>query len=67
LFAGTFVHRQYFFRHDAPAVLRYELEPDGDGTLLTMTFTRLTPTTACLFANGLTRGLDRLERHLEAA
>jgi hypothetical protein len=32
-----------------------------------MTFTRLTPTTACLLADGLPRSLDRLERHLEAA
>lgn len=48
------------------AVLRYDLEPDGDGCLLTMTFTRLTPATARLFSGGIKVGLDRLESHLES-
>lgn len=48
------------------AVLRYDLEPDGDGCLLTMTFTRLTATTARLFSGGIRGGLDRLEAHLAA-
>jgi uncharacterized protein YndB with AHSA1/START domain len=48
------------------AVLRYELQPDGDGCRLTMTFTRLTPATARLFSGGIKGGLDRLEKHLAA-
>lgn len=47
-------------------VLRYDLEPDGDGCLLTMTFSRLTPATARLFSGGIKGGLDRLESHLES-
>jgi uncharacterized protein YndB with AHSA1/START domain len=47
------------------AVLRYDLEPDGDGCLLTMTFTRLTPATARLFTGGIHKGLDRLAAHLD--
>jgi uncharacterized protein YndB with AHSA1/START domain len=45
-------------------VLRYELEPDGDGCVLTMTFMRLTAATARLFGGGIKSGLDRLEAHL---
>lgn len=48
------------------AVLRYELEPDGDGCMLTMTFTRLTSATARKFSAGIKAGLDRLEAHLAA-
>lgn len=47
-------------------ILRYELEPDRDGCLLTMTFTRLTPATARLFSGGIKLGLDRLAAHLAA-
>ncbi len=48
------------------AILRYELERDGDGCLLTMTFTRLTPATARKFSGGIKAGLDRFEAHLAA-
>ena len=48
------------------AVLRYEIEPDGDGSLLTVTFTRLTPATARRMSGGAKGGLDRLEAHLAA-
>lgn len=47
-------------------ILRYELEPDGDGCMLTMTFSRLTPATARIFSGGIKVGLDRLESHLES-
>lgn len=48
------------------AILRYDLEPDGDGCMLTMTFTRLTPATARIFSGGIKGGLDRLASHLAA-
>ncbi len=48
------------------AVLRYELEPDGNGCLLTMTFMRLTPATVRAFSRGIHMGLERLARHLAA-
>lgn len=49
------------------AVLRYDLEPDGDGSLVTRTFTRLSPESARLFANGQRIILDLLARYLDAA
>lgn len=48
------------------AVLRYDLEPDGDGCLMTMTISRLTPATARIFSGGIQKGLDRLAAHLES-
>jgi uncharacterized protein YndB with AHSA1/START domain len=48
------------------AVLRYELEPDGDGCLLTMTFMRLTPATVRTFSKGIQAGMQRLVAHLAA-
>src|ERR1051326_4646886 len=47
------------------AILRYELEPDGDGCVLKVTFPRLTPAGARLISGGgLHKGFDRLEAHL---
>lgn len=48
------------------AVLRYELQPDGQGCLLTVTFTRLTQATARRMSGGIHAGLARLEDHLAA-
>jgi uncharacterized protein YndB with AHSA1/START domain len=46
------------------AVMRYELEPDGEGCLLTVALTRLTPATVRLLSRGLNTGLERLVSHL---
>ncbi len=46
------------------AVIRWELRPDGDGTLLHLTHTRLTRRTAVGFAPGTHAFLDRLEAQL---
>lgn len=48
------------------AVLRYDLVPDGDGCVLTTTFTRLTPATVRTFSKGIHTGMDRLVAHLAA-
>jgi len=48
------------------AVVRYEIEPDGDGCILTVTLTRFTPATVRAFSGGLPKGLDRLETYLES-
>ena len=46
------------------AVLRWDLEPDGDGTRLTMTFTRLSAATALIFVRGQPVYFDLLEAYL---
>ena len=48
------------------AIVRYEIEPDGDGCLLTVTLTRFTPATVRAFSGGLPKGLGRLEAYLES-
>jgi uncharacterized protein YndB with AHSA1/START domain len=49
------------------AVFRYELEPRGEQTLLTVTYRRLTAQTARGFAPGGHVLLDRLEAQLDGA
>ena len=46
------------------SVVRYELTPDGDGTLLTFTHTGLSVTNARGFIPGTHAFLDRLDAHL---
>lgn len=46
------------------SVVRWELKPADDGTLLTLTHRRLTTRTALGFAPGTHALLDRLEAHL---
>lgn len=47
------------------SVLRYELVPEGDGTILRVTHRRLRPGTARNFIAGLHAFLDRLEQELD--
>ena len=47
------------------SVVRWELERDGDGTLLTLTHRRLSRRTATRFAPGMHAFLDCLEVHLD--
>lgn len=49
------------------SVVRWELTPDGDGTILRVTHRRLTRLTAIGFAAGIHAFLDRLEDELEDA
>ena len=46
------------------AVIRWQLDPDGSGTLLRLTHRQLRRTTALGFAPGTHAFLDRLEAHL---
>jgi uncharacterized protein YndB with AHSA1/START domain len=46
------------------AVLRWDLAPDGDGTRLTMTFTRVSAATARIFVRGQPVYFDLLEAYL---
>lgn len=46
------------------SVVRWELAPDGDGTILRVTHTRLTRPTSFGFVSGLHVFLDRLEQQL---
>lgn len=48
------------------AIMRYEIEPDGDGCLLTATLTRMTPASVRLFSGGMPKGLELLEAYLDA-
>jgi hypothetical protein len=48
-----------------PGVVRYELTPDGDGTLLTFTHRGLGIPNANGFRPGTQAFLDRLEAHLD--
>lgn len=47
------------------SVLRYDLIPDGDGTILQVTHARLNRGTARGFISGLHAFLDRLEEQLD--
>ncbi len=47
------------------AVVRWELTPDGDGTILRITHRHLTPQTAKGFVSGTHAFLDRLEDQLD--
>lgn len=49
------------------AIFRYELEPRGSSTILTVTYERITKTTAPGFLPGLHALLDRLEAQLDRA
>lgn len=49
------------------SVVRYELSPDGDGTLLTFTHSGLSVTNARGFIPGTHAFLDRLDAHLAGA
>jgi uncharacterized protein YndB with AHSA1/START domain len=49
------------------AVIRWELRPDGPGTILHLTHTRLNKRTALGFAPGTHAFLDRLEAQLSGA
>jgi len=49
------------------SVVRWELTPDGDGTLLRLTHKRLTRPTAIGFVSGIHAFLDRLEDELAGA
>jgi uncharacterized protein YndB with AHSA1/START domain len=49
------------------SVVRWELEPDGEGTILRVTHRRLTRRTAIGFAPGVHAFLDRLEDQLDGA
>lgn len=51
--------------HGEHSVLRYELVPDGDETILRVTHRRLTRGTARNFISGLHAFLDRLEEELD--
>ncbi len=51
--------------HGEKSVLRYELVPDGDGTILRVTHRRLSRGTARGFISGLHAFLDRLEEQLD--
>jgi hypothetical protein len=46
------------------ALVRWELLPDGDGTLLRLTHARVSRRTARGIAPGIHANLDRLEAHL---
>lgn len=48
------------------AVVRYEIEPDKGGCVLTVTLTRMTPATLRAFSGGLPKGLELLERYLDS-
>lgn len=48
-------------------IVRWELTPDGEGTLLRFTHRRLTRQTAIVFAGGMHAFLDRLENELDGA
>jgi uncharacterized protein YndB with AHSA1/START domain len=48
-------------------VVRYELKPDGDGTILTFTHRGLIPKDAFGFIPGTHAYLDRLQAHLDGA
>ncbi|HEX9339844.1 MAG TPA: SRPBCC domain-containing protein [Thermoplasmata archaeon] len=50
---------------DERSVVRWELEPDGEGTILRLTHRRLTRRTAIGFAPGVHAFLDRLEDQLD--
>ena len=56
-------------RKDLPTgektIVRWELNPEGDGTLLRFTHRRLTRQTATVFAGGMHGFLDRLENQLD--
>lgn len=56
-------------RKDLPkgetTIVRWELTPEGDGTLLRFTHRRLTRQTAIVFAGGMHGFLDRLENQLD--
>jgi uncharacterized protein YndB with AHSA1/START domain len=56
-------------RKDLPTgektIVRWELTPEGDGTLLRFTHRRLTRQTATVFAGGMHGFLDRLENELD--
>jgi len=47
------------------AVMRYELEPDGDGCILTATMTRLTVASVRLVSGGMPTGLSLPEAYLD--
>ena len=49
------------------SIVRWELTPDGDGTLLRLTHKRLTRQTAIGFSSGIHAFLDRLENELDGA
>jgi len=48
------------------AMLRWDLEPDGDGTRVTMTFVHLSAATARIFVRGQPVYFDILEEYLGA-
>src|SRR5438876_9038649 len=56
-------------RKDLPTgektIVRWELTPEGDGTLLRFTHRRLTRQAAVVFAGGMHGFLDRLENQLD--
>ena len=49
------------------SIVRWELTPTKEGTLLVLTHRRLTQSTARVFARGLKVFLDRLAAHLDGA
>lgn len=49
------------------SIVRWELTPDGEGTLLRITHKRLTRPTAIGFLSGIHAFLDRLENELDGA
>ncbi len=49
------------------SIVRWDLTPDGDATLLRLTHRRLTRQTAIGFASGIHAFLDRLEDELDGA
>ena len=49
------------------SIVRWELTPDGEGTLLRLTHKRLTRQTAIGFSSGIHAFLDRLENELDGA
>jgi len=49
------------------SIVRWELTPDGEGTLLRLTHKRLTRPTAIGFVSGIHAFLDRLEDELDGA
>jgi len=49
------------------SIVRWELTPEGEGTLLRLTHKRLTRQTAIGFSSGIHAFLDRLENELDGA
>ncbi len=59
------VEPQKYLPHGERSIVRWELTPDGDGTILRLTHRHLTPETAKGFVSGTHVFLERLEQYLD--